>query len=56
MHVLSKALLGDPERQEDGEEAREEAEWLRVLLPKGRTDLSDESDAAFEKLVNIIQR
>ena len=56
MHVLSKAFFGDPERREDGGWARKEAQRLRALLPKGRTDLSDESDAAFEKLVNMTQR
>lgn len=55
-HLLSKALLGDPERQEEGEQARKEAQRLRALLPQGRTDLSDESDTAFERLVNMIQR
>ena len=54
-HVLSKALLRDPEPQE-GEQARKETQRLRVLLPKARTDLSDEGDAAFERLVNMIQR
>ena len=55
-HVLSKALLGDPERQEEGEQACKEAQRLRALLPKDRMDLSDESDAAFERLVNMFQR
>ena len=45
-HVLSKALLRYPERQEECEQARKEAQRLRTLLPKGRTDLSDGNDAA----------
>ena len=55
-HILSKALLRDPERQTEGEEARKEAQRLRSLLPNSRTDLSDESDSAFEKLVVIDHR
>jgi hypothetical protein len=55
-HFLSKALLLDPNRQNEGEEARQEAQRLRKLLPSGRADLGDESDAAYEMLVNIIQR
>lgn len=55
-HVLFKALSMDPERKTEAEEARREAQQLRSLLPAGRTDLSDESDEAFEMLVNIIQR
>ncbi|KAL9126140.1 MAG: hypothetical protein Q9217_004766 [Psora testacea] len=46
-HILSKALLKDPERQAEGEERRKEAQRLHKLLPPGRTDLEDESDAAF---------
>lgn len=54
--MLSKALGMDPARQKDAEESKQEARRLRKLLPPGRTDLDDESDHAFEMLVNIIQR
>lgn len=56
LHVLSKALLRDPEYLEESKVFRKDAQDLRALLPEGRTDLSDENDAAFEKLVNMIQR
>ena len=56
VHLLSKAFSKDPDRQADSEEARREAQRLRSLLPKGRTDLGDESDMAYEKLVTMIQR
>ena len=55
-HLLSKALSKDPDRQAESEEARREAQRLRSLLPKGRTDLGDKSDVAYEKLVTMIQR
>lgn len=55
-HVLSKALSKDSGRQVEAEDAKKEAQRLRGLLPSGRTDLDDESDHAFEILVNIIQR
>ena len=38
------------------EQARKEAQRLRSLLPDGRTDLSDETDAAFGRLVKMIHR
>lgn len=56
VHILSKALLKDPERQKEGEEAREEAQRLRTILPEGHTDLSDESDMTYEKLVVMSSR
>ena len=55
-HVLYKALSLDVNRQADAKDARKEAQRLRKLLPPGRTDLNDESDHAYEMLVNIIQR
>lgn len=56
LHVLSKALLLDPQRKKKAEDAREEAQNLRRLLPEGRTDLGDESDEAYDLLVVIMHR
>lgn len=55
-HVLSKAFSMESGRQAEAEDAKKEAQHLRRLLPSGRTNLDDESDHAFEILVNIIQR
>ncbi|KAL8804836.1 MAG: hypothetical protein Q9182_002330 [Xanthomendoza sp. 2 TL-2023] len=56
-HLLMKAYQMAPETYyEEAEEARQEAQWLRKLLPPGRTDLEDESDGAFEMLVDISVR
>ncbi|KAL8948298.1 MAG: hypothetical protein Q9222_005505 [Ikaeria aurantiellina] len=56
-HYLMKAYLMEPEKYEqEAEEARKEAQRLRKLLPPGRTDLDDESDGAFDMLVDISVR
>ena len=55
-HILSKALSMDPNRRTDEKDARQQAQQLRKLLPPGQTDLGDESDHAYEMLVNIISR
>ncbi|KAG9253126.1 uncharacterized protein F5Z01DRAFT_689273 [Emericellopsis atlantica] len=56
-HLLMKAYLMDPEKYgKEASEARSEAQRLRKLLPPGRTDLSDESDRAFDLLVDISVR
>ena len=56
-HLLMKAYLMDPETyQRAADEARQEAQRLRKLLPPGRTNLDDESDEAFEMLVDISVR
>ena len=55
-HLLSKALLKDHERQIEGEKKKKEAQRLRKLLLPGHRDLDDESDAAYDRLVNIVQR
>ena len=56
-HLLMKAYLMDPEKYgKEAEEARQEAQRLRRLLPNGRTDLDDESDRAFDMLVDISVR
>ena len=46
----------DPNRRTDEEDARQQAQQLRELLPPGQTDLGDESDHAYGMLVNIISR
>ena len=56
-HLLMKAYLLEPDKySKAAEEARQEAQRLRKLLPPGRTDLKDESDEAFHKLVDISVR
>lgn len=55
-HLLSRAYFMDPSREADAEQARRDAQRLRELLPPGRTNLDDESDEAYENLVEIIQR
>ena len=56
-HLLMKAYLLEPDKYgKDAEEARQEAQRLRKLLPPGKTDLEDESDEAFDKLVDISVR
>ncbi|KAL8896345.1 MAG: hypothetical protein Q9207_007750 [Kuettlingeria erythrocarpa] len=57
VHLLMKAYLLEPDQyREKAEEARHEAQRLRKLLPPGRTDLNDESDQAFDMLVDISVR
>lgn len=57
VHILMKAYLMEPEKyEEEAKEARQEAQRLRKLLPPGRTDLDDESDKAFDMLVDISVR
>ncbi|KAL8690231.1 MAG: hypothetical protein Q9224_004454, partial [Gallowayella concinna] len=57
VHLLMKAYGMEPEKyKEEAEEARQEAQRLRKLLPPGRTDLDDESDGAFDMLVDISVR
>ena len=55
-HAYSKALSGDPARQQEAEDHRLEARRLRALIPGGGGDLDDESDKAFEMLVSMGQR
>jgi hypothetical protein len=56
-HLLMKAYLMDPQKyQKEAKDARQEAQRLRKLLPPGRTDLDDESDQAFDMLVDISVR
>ncbi|KAL8852688.1 MAG: hypothetical protein Q9221_002448 [Calogaya cf. arnoldii] len=57
VHLLMKAWLMEPDKyREEAEGARQEAHRLRKLLPPGRTDLNDESDKAFDMLVDISVR
>ena len=57
LHLLMKAYLMEPEKyKEEAEEARQEAQRLRKLLPPGRTGRDDESDDAFDMLVDISVR
>ncbi|KAL8812868.1 MAG: hypothetical protein Q9223_000518 [Gallowayella weberi] len=57
VHLLMKAYQMDLEKYKDeAEEARQEAQRLRKLLPPGRTNLDDESDRAFDMLVDISVR
>ncbi|KAL8715178.1 MAG: hypothetical protein Q9220_001136 [cf. Caloplaca sp. 1 TL-2023] len=56
-HLLMKAYRLEPEKYgQEAEKARKEAQRLRKLLPPGRTDLEDESDEAFDRLVDISVR
>ncbi|KAL8823250.1 MAG: hypothetical protein Q9191_006031 [Dirinaria sp. TL-2023a] len=56
-HLLMKAYLIEPDRYEkEANQARGQAQWLRSLLPSGKTNLSDESDQAFDMLVDISLR
>ena len=57
VHLLMKAYLTDERKYGmEAEEARKEAQRLRKLLPPGSTDLDDESDEAFDMLVDISVR
>lgn len=56
VHLLMKAYLMDEPKYGKEAEARKEAQRLRRLLPPGRTDLNDESDKAFDMLVDISVR
>ncbi len=57
VHYLMNAYLLDPAKyQKEADEQRCEAQKLRRLLPLGRTDLNDESDEAFDMLVDISVR
>lgn len=57
VHLLMKAYLMDEGKYgKEAEEARKEAQRLGKLLPPGRTDLNDESDLAFDMLVDISVR
>jgi len=57
VHYLMNAYLLDPAKyQKEADEQRREAQRLRGLLPPGRTDLNDESDEAFDMLVDISVR
>jgi hypothetical protein len=38
------------------QEANQEVERLRRLLPAGRIDLADKSDAAFDRLIEVSLR
>ena len=53
--LLAKAYLLDG-REELARQTMAEAQRLREKLDPGRTDLTDESEEAYEKLVDIIQR
>jgi hypothetical protein len=54
--LLLKASSMHPSREADAEQARKGAQQLREILPPGRTNLDDESDQAYKKLVELIQR
>lgn len=57
VHQLMNAYLMDPAKyQKEAEAQRQEAQRLRELLPPGRTNLNDESDEAFDMLVDISVR
>ena len=57
VHLLMKAYLMDEHKYgKEAEDARKEAQGLRKLLPPGRTNLDDESDKAFDMLVDISVR
>ncbi|KAH7316733.1 P-loop containing nucleoside triphosphate hydrolase protein [Stachybotrys elegans] len=56
-HLLMKAYqMGPGNYEKEAKEARDEAQRLRKMIPPGRTDLDDESDEAFEMLVDISVR
>jgi hypothetical protein len=56
MHAFAKALAMDPDRLEDAERQRRATRELRATLPDGGGDLDDESDEAFEMLVDFWKR